>query len=155
MNSSEENLKVPLDIRIVSIVLFISAFAYFQVNTNVFILYGIIVSGYMAKMLWVISCAICLICSYGFWTKKLLAWKIMIGYTAFYLGNCITNYFSVSDEKRALIALEQIPDNISYSSSIFFLLFYLLIYSLFIFYLVKRRKIFVARELQELWDVHK
>lgn len=142
MEASSSTNKTPLDLKLLSILFFLSAFVYFLVNTNIFLLYGIVLSGKSATILWIISCSMCLICSYGLWTKKAIIWKVLIGYSVFYLGNSVINYFLIPAEQRSAIAMEKVSVDISYSNSLYFFLFYVAIYVLFIFYLIKRKKVF-------------
>ena len=142
-----ENTKSDLDIKAVSIFLFISTFMYFSVNSNIFPFYGIIFSGYVAKMMWITSCLICLVCSYGFWTRKLFAWKIMMAYSILYLGNLVANFFFVSYEKANTIDIEQ--NSLDHSYSNFFFILFLLSNILFIFYLFKRKKVFTKGHYQD------
>jgi hypothetical protein len=138
----QKNGKVPLDIKVVSIILLLSSFTYFGVNTSIFHLYGKTLSGLGAEVLWLLSCFICLACAYGFWKGKLLFWKIMIGYSIFYLGNLIVNFILLSHADRAAIAKEPVPIGHDYSSSTGFFVFFLTGYVCLILYLLKRRKVF-------------
>jgi len=133
-------IRTTFDIKVVSIFLFISSFMYFCVNPNKYPLLGTVLIGYPAQILWVTSCLICLLASYGFWKKKLYAWKMIMGYSLFCLVNIIVNFFFLSCEERASIITENNYMDSDYS--LFFFLLSLALEILFVFYLLKRRKVF-------------
>jgi hypothetical protein len=135
--------KTPIDLKIVSIFFFLSAFSYFSVNTNVNFVFGIAISGLLAKALWVISCLICIIGAYGLWSKNLLIWKIILVYTYFYLINSTLNFFFITPSDRIrTIPPDEIPKNFEPSDGSIFFLIAIFIHIGLIFYLYKRKPLF-------------
>jgi len=138
--------KTPIDLKIVSIFLFLSAFSYFTVNTNINFIFGATISGPLAKALWGVSCLICVIGAYGLWSKNPVIWKIVFVYAIFYMINSTLNFLLItSHDRMQIVPPVDIPNDFEPSSGLIFFVSFLCIQLGFILYLYKRKSLFKGR----------
>lgn len=134
--------KIPTDMKIFSLVLFLSAVIYFDINRSVYPIFGYLVYGISANILWIISSIFLVICAIGFWKRKLLIWKALFFYIGFSIFNSIINYFFIPVDKRVSIVHSELPESFTPSDSVVYLLVICVFYCVLLLYLYSRRTYF-------------
>jgi hypothetical protein len=133
----------PLDLKLVSIFLFCSAFSFLEVNTNYNFILGITVTGNFAKIIWALSSIISAIGAFGLWTRNLKIMKILIVYFTFMLANYILWFvFIPMEDKVKIIRPEKISQYFNSTTVTIFFVGFTTFQILFIIYLHKRKLIF-------------
>jgi hypothetical protein len=139
--------KTPIDIILVSLFLFWTSFAYFDVNKSIFPVYGFLIHGGIANVLWILTSIIYIVCAFGFYKKYFIIWKFLIGYSIFQLGNFLMNNFFISHERMIFIMTNTILTDYKPPDSNFYFYLLLLFQVVFIVYLFKRKRIFMKNRI--------
>ena len=148
MNIDQKKIqKTPLDIKIVSVFFVFYALAYFDVKSFGLILFGIVISGIAAQVFWTINSIILIICAYGFWKRKIFAWRLAVIFNIYIFLNWIFNILFISQERRVFInnqnnSGEQSVIIPAYEN--FYSILLIILFILFMIYLFNRKKLFVS-----------
>ena len=136
----ESGERVPWDVKGVSIFLFFSALVCLDVDSNVVVLFGVVLSGAIAELVWAARMLLLLISSYGFWKKKMFCWNLMLGLSAIEFASWAVGRFRASGT-REVFRLGEVGATPSQYST-FFVVAAMTYHILFIVYLLRRRPLF-------------